>query len=423
MTPRKIFVALAMACALAALSFGLLACRGSQANTRPGDAVATTPPAPPATVTVSTAPAIQRELPRFFEATGTLAADEQTDVAPQVAGRIVAVGVDLGSYVQRGAVLVRLDDGDARLRLQQAQAQLAQAQASARQAEERIALRAGQPFNPERVAEVAAARAALDLAERQLQRYERLAESGDVSRAAYDQQRAQRDQLREQYNAALAQARQGYAGVQTARAAAAAAAAQVEQAQKAIRDAVVVAPLSGYVAERPVAVGEFVSTQSKVATIVRTNPMRMQIDIPEQAIANVRAGQSVSLSVSAYPQQAFSGRIARISPNITPASRTLTVEAEVENGNGLLRPGQFATVRILLAESQPAILVPARAVRTDASGTARIFVVKDGRVEERLVQTGQAEGELIEIRSGLAANELVATSNLEQLSDRAMVSQ
>src|ERR687893_800137 len=242
---------------------------------------------------------------------------------------------------------------------------LAQAQSSVRQAEERIGLRPGQRFDPTRVAEVGAARAAFDLAEKQLRRYERLLESGDVSRAAYDQQRAQRDQLRQQYEAALAQANQSYAGVQTARAAAEAARVGVEQAQKAVRDVVVYAPISGYVSDRPADLGEYVSTSSKVATIVRTNPLSVRIDIPEQAISSVAPGQSVSVSVSAYPDRAFAGRVARISPNVSAQSRTLTVEAEVANDENLLKPGQFATVRILLPQSDPAVLVPARAVRTE----------------------------------------------------------
>ncbi|HEX6622447.1 MAG TPA: efflux RND transporter periplasmic adaptor subunit [Pyrinomonadaceae bacterium] len=393
--------------------------RTAQANKKAEEQAAATPP--PA-VEVTTAPAITRQLPRFIEATGGLAADEQTDVAPTVGGRVVAVGVDLGSYVQRGAVLVRLDDADARLRVEQAQAQLAQAQAAVRQAEERIGLRPGQQFDPLRVAEVGAARAALDLAERQLRRYEQLLESGDVSRSAYDQQKAQRDQLRQQYEAQVALARQSFAGVQTARAAASTARVAVEQAQKSVRDVVVYAPISGYVADRPADLGEYISTSMKVATVVRTNPLRVKIDIPEQSISSISTGQSVSVSVSGYPDRAFAGRVARISPNVSAESRTLTVEAEVENGGNLLKPGQFATIRILLPESTPATLVPARAVRTEGS-TSRVYVIKDGVAQERLVQLGQQDGDLVEIKGNVAADEPVATSNVEQLGDGVPVRQ
>lgn len=411
-------LALALLLALASLS---AACGGgsrAKANGNQTPGANSTPEA----VQVTTAAAIVRELPRFIEATGSLAADTQTDVAPNVGGRVAAVGVDLGSYVQRGAVLVRLEDADARLRVAQAEAQARQAQSAVRQAEERLGLRPNQPFDPTRVAEVAAARAALDLAEKQLARYERLIESGDVSRSAFDQQRAQRDQLREQYQAALASARQSYAGVATARAAAQAAEAQAQQARKSVTDAVVYSPISGFVAERPADLGEYVSPQSKVATIVRTNPLRLRIDIPEQFISLVRPGQPVSVTTSAYSDRAFGGRVARISPNVSSASRTLTVEAEVENGQNLLRPGQFAAVRLQLPEPEPAVLVPARAV-LGTENTRHVFVIRDGRAEQRVVQLGQTEGELVEIKSGVQANELVATGNLEQLKDGAAVRQ
>ncbi|MDT5158180.1 MAG: hypothetical protein QOH51_2537 [Acidobacteriota bacterium] len=404
-----------------ALSFALSSCSGSSAQANKKDA-AVTAVATPQAVDVTTAPAITRDLPRFIEATGGLAADEQTDVAPTVGGRVISVGCDLGSFVQKGQVIAQLDSADARLKVEQAQAALAQANSSIVQAETRIGLAHGQKFDPVRVAEVQSARAAFDLAEKQLRRFEQLLESGDVSRSAYDQQRAQRDQLREQYQSELTKANQSYAAVQTARAAADAARVSVEQAQKGVRDVTVYAPISGYVSDRPADVGEYVSTSSKVATIVRTNPLRVRIDIPEQAISNVRPGQSVSVSVSTYPDRSFAGRVARVSPNVSAASRTLTVEADVDNGENLLKPGQFATIRVLMSQSDPALLVPARAVRTDGT-TSRVFVIKDGVAHERLVATGQTDGDLIEIKGNVSADELVATSNVEQLADGVPVRQ
>jgi multidrug efflux pump subunit AcrA (membrane-fusion protein) len=414
--------ALAFAVVLAALCVLGSACGGSKAQTNTQNVNVQVAPATTTASAVAVTPAISRQLPRFLEATGSLAADEQTDVAPTVGGKVVFVGVDLGNFVQRGAVLVRLDDRDARIRLEQATAQVTQAEASVRQAQARIGLRAGQRFDPARVAEVGSARVALELAEKQLRRYERLIETGDVSRSSYDQQKAQRDQLREQYEAALTAARQNYAAVETAQAAADAARTQISQARKAIADAIVTAPISGYIADRPADLGEYVTTSSKIATIVRTNPLRVRIDIPEQVVSNIHVGQSVSVSVSSYPDRSFAGRVHHIAPNVTPNSRTMTVEAQVENEGDALKPGQFVSVRILLPESTPAVLVPARAVRTE-SGTSRVFVIKNGRAEERLVQLGQAEGDLIEIKSGVAADELVATSGVETLSDGMAVRQ
>ena len=404
---------------LVAAGVFVASCGGSKANVRKDQPAANAEPAP---VDVTTAAAIKRDLPRFFEATGSLAGDQQTDVAPQTSGKVVAVGVDIGTYVRRGQMLVRLDDSELKLRVAQAATQVDQAKAAVRQAEEKIGLRSGQAFDPNRVADVAAAKVTLELADKNLRRAEKLIESGDVSRSFYDEQRARRDQLKEQYEVALAQARQNYAGVDVARTNVANAQAQLALAQKNLQYAVIPAPIDGYVTERVADLGEYVSPQQKVVTIVRTNPLRIRIDIPEQSIPEVKVGQSVSILTSAWPDKNFAGRVARIAPNVTATSRTLTVEAEIQNSDNALKPGQFATVRLLQERAEPAVLIPARAVVNEA-GVYRVYVIKDGHAEQRLVQTGQTEGDLIEIRNGIAADEQVATSNLEHLTDGIAVKQ
>ncbi len=403
---------LALLIVLLAVVAGVMeSCGGSKANVRKEEPTAT-----PKVVDVTTAAAIRRDLPEFVEATGSLAGDEQTDVAPQTSGKVVEVGIDIGSAVRRGQMLVKLDDAELKLRVNQAQAQVEQAKAAVKQAEEKIGLRSGQSFEPTRVAEVAAAKVAYDLAEKNLKRAEKLIESGDVSRSFYDQQRAQRDQLKEQYDSAVAQARQNYAAVEVARTNVANAEAQLALARKSLSYAVIPAPIDGFVSERTADLGEYVSPTQKVATIVRTNPLRVRIDIPEQAIPEVHVGQSVSATTSSWPDKSFSGHIARIAPSVTTNSRTLTVEAEIDNSSGALKPGQFATVRILQPRPVPAVLVPAKAVMTDA-GVSRVFVIKDGHAEQRLVQLGVTEGDLIQLKAGVSADEKVATSNLEQLAD------
>ncbi|HEY0430959.1 MAG TPA: efflux RND transporter periplasmic adaptor subunit [Pyrinomonadaceae bacterium] len=406
--------------AVALLSVLLLAtsCGGSKANTR-DESNAT---AQPGAVEVTTTAAIMRDLPRFFEASGSLSGDQQTDVSPSIAGKVVKVAVDLGSFVRQGQTIVMLDAVDSKLRVDQAQAQVEQMKAAARQAEEKVGIRPGQSFDINKLPEVANARVALELGEKNLRRSEKLIESGDISRSVYDLQKAQRDQLKEVYEGALSLARQNYAAVMTARANVANAESQLNLARRSLSYANVYSPIDGYISERTADLGEYVSTTTKVATVVKINPLRVRIDIPEQAIPEVKVGQSVSVTTSAWPDRNFSGRLARISPNVTPTSRTLTIEAEIQNPSGELKPGQFATVRILQSRVAPAVLVPSRAVRTE-SGISRVFIIKDGRVLERQVQLGQTEGDLVEIKSGLAANEIVATSNLDQLGEGTAVRQ
>ena len=287
---------------LVAIGVFVASCGGSKANVRKEETAATT-----------NRPSLKSQLPPLSNATcrgsskrqAVLAGDQQTDVAPQTSGKVVAVGVDIGSPVRRGQMLVRLDDAELKLRVEQAIAQVEQAKAAVRQAEEKIGLRSGQAFDPNRVAEVAAAKVALDLAEKNLRRAEKLIESGDVSRSFYDEQRARRDQLKEQYDVALAQARQNYAGVDVARTNVANAESQLALARKNLSYAIIPAPIDGFVSERTADLGEYVSPQQKVVTIVRTNPLRIRIDIPEQAISEVRVGQSVSITTSAWPDKNF----------------------------------------------------------------------------------------------------------------------
>lgn len=413
-SPEKFKFAI-LSVVLIAIAGFVISCGGSKANVRKEETTNT-----PKIVDVTTAAAIHRELPQYFEATGSLAGDQQTDVAPQTSGKVVEVGVDIGSAVRKGQTIVRLDDSELKLRVVQSQAQVEQAKAAVKQAEEKIGLRPGQSFDPNRVSEVQSAKIMFEFADKNLKRAEKLIESGDVSRSFYDDARAKRDQSKEQYDSAIAQARQNFAGVVVARTNVANAEAALALAKKSLSYAIIPAPIDGFIAERTADLGEYVSPTQKVVTIVRINPLRVKIDIPEQAIAEVQVGQSVSATTSAWPDKSFSGRIARISPSVTANSRTLTVEAEIENSSGTLKPGQFATVRILQPRPVAAVLVPARAVVTEA-GVSRVFVIKDGHAEQRLVQLGQTEGDLVQVKGGVAVDEKVATSNLEQLGDGVQV--
>ena len=187
-------------------------------------------------------------------------------------------------------------------------------------------------------------------------------------------------------------------------------------AKKALADTVVKAPFAGVVGERLVSVGDYVQRGTKVASVMRTNPLRVQLTVPEQYSTGIAVGRSVSFEVDASPGQKFTGQVRYVSPALEANSRTLVVEAVVPNDSGALKPGAFATALIEQANQSPAILTPVNAVRTVA-GTSRVFVVTGGKVEERIVTVGQQVGDLIEITSGLKTGETVATSNVTQLAD------
>lgn len=405
----------------------------------------------PAIVDVTAAQAIVREIPSYFESTGNLASDAQTDVAPAIAGKIAEVNFDIGSFVKTGDILVRLDARDARIRLEQARAQLDQqrnavvqadanvdqAIANLRQVQARLGIGDGESFAIENFSQVKTVTAQLVLAEKELARTERLLETGDASKSAYDERRAQRDQLLGQLDEARANAAVAIRAVTTAQAAvasarAAAAAARsgvgtaeaaVAQAEKALSDTDVRSPINGFVSERAADVGEYISPNtpnSKIATIVSTSVLRLKIDIPEQSVSQIARGQHITLQVSAYPERGFAGTIVRISPNISATARTLMAEAEVENPEGLLKPGQFATVRITQSKPVMAVMIPVEAVRSEGE-INRVFVVKDGAVREQIVQLGLLEEGMIQVKQGLSEGDTVATSNLNLLSDGVFV--
>ena len=422
---------------------------GSSANS----ATASNTSAEPAVVDVTTAPATIVPIPTYIEATGNLSSDAQTDVAPAVGGKIVEVNFDIGSYVTQGSVLLRLDPRDAQIRLEQARAQVEQqrqavqqAEANAeqglatlRQTQARLGIGDGESFQIKDFSQVKTISAQIELAEKELKRTERLLETGDVSRSIYDQRKSQRDALLGQLdearsNAAVAikaidTARAAYltarAAVGGAKAALATSQTQVDAAQKAVGDTNVLAPISGYVAERTADLGEFISPNTpnaKIATIVRTSTLRVRIDVPEQDIAKISTGQGVSVQTSSWPDRNFAGVVVRISPSLNATARTLIVEAEIQNVDGLLKPGQFATVRITQSKPEPAVMIPVRAVKTVGDANS-VFVVKDGVARETFVQLGLLENDQIQVKSGVIEGDRVVVSELGQLTDGVFVRQ
>ena len=404
-------------------------------GSRGGDASNASDAAP---VTVTTAKAEGREVPSFIQSTGSLVAQETSDVASQTSGQVVATPVSVGAFVRQGDVIARLNDRDARLRLLQAQAGVQQAIAGVRQAEARLGLRPGGNFVASSIPEVRAASSNLEQAQAQLRlaeanekRYRELVETGDVALSVYDQYRTQRDTARAQVNAARQQqeaavntARQSNQAIQTAQSAVESARAQVAIAQKAVADAVIRAPYGGYVSNRPIAVGEYVTPSAIVATVLRTNPIKLQLQVQEAEVPFITPGMGVSLEVDAHRDRKFAGQVTAVNPAIDPVSRAATVEAAIENGDNALRSGMFATARIVRKGGSRAVYVPRSAVVSDQNTQSyRVFVIDKDTAKLRVVQIGTEEGDTVQIISGVNADETVATSNLQQLFEGARVKQ
>jgi membrane fusion protein (multidrug efflux system) len=356
----------------------------------------------PEPLTVSTVPVESRRIDRYLRVTGSLAADAQAEVSAETAGRVIDTPVERGTRVTEGALLVRISPSET-------SAQLQEAEANAAQIEARLGLGTGQPFDRTRVPDVMNAKASLDLATAEFNRMQSLLDQKVISQSEFDQRRTQLEAARQGYQTALNQADQSYRSLEAAR-------ARVALARKAVADTAVRAPLTGLVAERSVSVGDYVTRGARVATVVRIDPLRVELTVPEQHVSLIKVGQQVRLTVDAYPGEEFAATIRYVSPSLRSDQRALTVEAVASNSDGRLKPGLFATAFVRQPDAAPALLVPANAVETVA-GTSRVYVIKDNRAEARIVTTGEKVDDRLEVTSGVAKDESVALEPKGRLTD------
>lgn len=373
---------------LAALAACLTCAAALQVGCGPSPAAAPATAALPAT-SVSVASVTGIDEPVTIEATGSFFPDESSDVAPDIAGRVIATPVDSGDYVEAGAVLIRIQDVHAKLRLDEARAAMARAEAN-----------------------LQLAKARNELAQTTLQRNATLLTRGLVPQTVADEARTQ--------------AETAVATVSVATASLAEAEAQLALADKAVADVVVTAPFAGYISQRRVSLGEYVQPSTAVVTLLRLDPLRLQLTIPAVQAGRIKPGLRVSATVDAFPDDTFEGRITAINPAISAESRAFAVEARVPNPGARLKPGMFAVTTIDQGRTDRALLVPARAVIEDVNTNSyRVFVVdEDDRARIRVVQLAarQSQPGSVKILSGVAEGERVATSNLADLYDGAPVS-
>ena len=360
----------------------------------------------PAALAVSVSEVAERPIARFIRVTGTLTAQEQAEVAAETSGRIVATPVERGTRVGGGGELVRIAAVDT-------EAQVAEAEANAAQIEAGLGMSGGRAFAQDAVPDVMNTKSAYDLAQSDYERLRTLLDQKVISRAEFDRAFANVESTRQKYEMAKNTAAQQFQALMAAR-------ARVARARKALADTTVKAPFEGLVAERLVSTGDFVTPGTRVAVVVRVDPLRVELTVPEQFVSVVGVGRPVSLQVDAYPGRTFTGHVRYVSPALSASTRALVVEAVVANPAGELKPGFFATARIEQASPTPALLAPARAVQSIA-GTQRVFVARGDRAEERIVTTGQTVDDLVEIVSGLAKGEPVILEHPDALVDGAPI--
>ena len=148
-------------------------------------------------------------------------------------------------------------------------------------------------------------------------------------------------------------------------------------------------------------------------TIVNVDPIRARLKIPEKMAAWIPVGQAVTVSVEAYPDRMFTGKIWRINPTVDPQTRTFDAEALIENNQGLLKPGFFVKSNIASNKNEHMLLVPQKSL-SYAYGIYKVFEVKGNKLKETEVRLGDRIGEDVEIVQGLTEGVRLAVPGPDQ---------
>ncbi|MGK3964489.1 efflux RND transporter periplasmic adaptor subunit [Sorangium sp. So ce118] len=327
-----------------------------------------------------------------IDISGTLDADEQVTVGAKLPGRVASIAVDLASPVQRDQVIAQLETRDYELRIEQAAAALAQSRAQ-------LGLPQDGPdteLDVENTAIVREALATLKEAQANQIRARNLAQEGLMSGMDRDAAEAAAVRAETAVQSAREEVRIREATVRQRR-------SELRMARQQLADAVVRSPIDGIVQARRASVGQYLAAGAPIVEIVRIDPLRLRVAIPETEAAGVRAGQQVRVTVPG-DSAVHAGTVARLAPALDQQSRTLLVESDIKNP-GHLRPGSLVSAQIVVS-SKPAPSVPASAIVRFA-GLTKVITVENGKAKEKQVATGRAAGDRIEIVSGLAAGESV----------------
>jgi RND family efflux transporter MFP subunit len=336
--------------------------------------------------------ATEKETERTLFANGTLAARDQAGLSVKVAGRLEEIPMDIGSVVKRGATIAQIQRRDYELKVEQAKAAVAAARA-----------RLGLPLdgtddsievNDSSV--VKEARAQLNEQEKNRARIAKLREQGILSESELETAEAAYQVALNKYEDALQETNNRKAMLAQRR-------AELNIAEQELMDTTIRAPFDGVVQERKASPGEYLMEGAPLATVVRIDPIRLRLEVPERQAMGVRPGQKVRFSVDG-DTNAYVGQIDRISPAITQDNRMLQIEADIAN-DGRLRPGAFVRADIVTTNAR-AVLLPRNAIVTFA-GIEKVFVVEDGKAAERRVTTGTSNENEVEVVKGVKAGDLV----------------
>lgn len=303
------------------------------------------------------AEARQQELEPSIPLTGTVFPLNQTELKSQQASEIESVLVRAGESVSRGQVLARLNttELDAKLR--------------------------------DKLGALAVGKAQLALAEKNLRTNASLRNSNFISQNAFDN-------IRNSFQINEA----GLLSLQ----------AQVEQARKALADAVIRSPMDGVVAERMAQPGLAVNVNAKLFTIQDLAVMNVEAAVPARDIPLVEIGRKARLQIEGFNGREFIGTVERINPSTEQGTRSIIVHLSVANPDGALKGGMFAQGSLAIADRTEAVVVPIAAI-SERDGKSSVLRIEAGRIVEQVVETGERDtaSGMVAITAGLPVRTMV----------------
>lgn len=354
-------------------------------------------------VTVRTGKVTSRTIQRTVDGVGTLFPYDEAIISAEIDGRLEKVNADLGDLVGAGQVLAQISDEEQRYLVAQNEAQL-------RQSLERLGLKdeKDRVKDVRETPDVRRARADLLEAEQRFKRTRELVDQGIGAKSELDQASARFQSLQAGYDQTLNQARNLIQEVERYK-------ATLELQRKKLRDATVRAPFAAYVKDRQATAGAFVRVNTPLFTLVKIDPIRLRIEVPERLAPWVRVGQAAEVMVEAFAERKFTGKVWRIAPTVDLSKRTFLVEALIPNPRNELKPGSYARARLATDKTETIRTVPVRAVNY-VLGSNKSYVVKDDHtIDIRDVKLGDRFPNDVEILEGLNEGETVAVSGLNRL--------
>ena len=354
-------------------------------------------------VPVRSVPVKLRTVQRTVESVGTMFPYDEAIISAEVDGPVVEVSADLGDMVSQGQTLARISDEEQRYLVAQQEAQL-------RQSLERLGLKdeKDRVKDIRETPDVRRARADLFEAEQRYKRTRDLVDQGIGPKSDLDAAQARFQSLQAGYDAMLNQTRNLIQEVERFK-------ASLDLQRKRLRDTTVKAPFAAFIKERQVTAGQFVRANTPLFTLVKIDPIRLRIEVPERMAPWVKIGQRAEVTVEAFGDRVFDGKIWRISPTVDQQKRTFVVEALIDNSKRELKPGSYARARIATDKSEVIRLVPARALNY-VLGTNKAYIIKaDNTIDVRDVRLGDRFPQEVEVLEGVNEGENVALGPLNRL--------